>query len=205
MTTTLQTLAEHTVDISLLPESPIVLDGGCRGYGFCRDLLKLRPKAYILAVDADEETEVVVNQNIHLATVAIVGDPHKKFAEYYAIDKGNKNSIVFPITQAELRTVPCKTISELMDFYGIFKWDLIKLDVEGSEFDILENWPGPIANQITVEFHDYFDKKNRWDDKYFKWLLEVPLKDYEAVQNEKYPIGNGCFGHWDSLFKLKNI
>ena len=206
MTSTIQTLAEHTVDVSLLPENAIVLDGGCRGYGFSRQILKVRPNATVIAVDADEDTEPSNHSNIKLLRVAIVGKETQKFARYAAFDSGNGNSIVFPgPPRAELRMVPCMTLEAIMRKLNLAKWDLVKLDIEGSEFDVLENWPGPIASQITVEFHDYFDKEGRWDSEYFKKLLAGPLKDYEVVQNEYYAIGDRCFGHWDSLFRQKTI
>lgn len=201
----IKALSEHTIDVGLLPDNAIVLDAGCRGYGFAKQILKERPHATVIAVDADEDTEVSPHPQIKLLTVAIVGKDSQKFAEYYAIDKGNANSLVFPRSNSELRTVACMTIQAIMRKFNIDHWDLIKLDIEGSEFDVFDNWPGPIADQVAVEFHDYFDKENKWNAEYFENLLVGPLKDYEVVQNEYYPIGDKCFGHWDSLFKLKGL
>jgi methyltransferase family protein len=87
--------------------------------------------------------------------------------------------------------------------YRVDHWDLIKLDCEGSEFGILENWPGPVARQISVEFHDW---TGPWAERaagdYYERLFAGPLKDYEVVQHELSKQGEGI-GHWDSLLRLR--
>ena len=85
------------------------------------------------------------------------------------------------------------------------RYAVVKLDCEGSEFGILENWPHRMADQISVEFHDYLDRA-RWKDKYFADLFAGPLKDYRVVQHELTPVGPGnTMGHWDSLLVLRDL
>ncbi len=87
-----------------------------------------------------------------------------------------------------------------MKVLDVTYWDLVKLDCEGSEFEILENWPGRIATQISVEFHDGADAAR--DDAYFETLF-AKLPDYEIVQHEKFKQG-AWIGHWDSLLRLRD-
>jgi hypothetical protein len=81
-------------------------------------------------------------------------------------------------------------------------WDLVKLDCEASEFSILEHWPGPIATQISVEFHDYMHRE-KWGKMYFDGLFNYKLTDYEVVQHEDFAACDNAMGHWDSLLVLK--
>jgi hypothetical protein len=53
----LQKLAEHTVDVDLLPEAPIVLDVGCRWFDFSKEILRIRPDARIVALDPGPDIE----------------------------------------------------------------------------------------------------------------------------------------------------
>jgi hypothetical protein len=228
---TLRCLAEHTIDIDLLPESPLVLDVGCRGFEFDREILKLRPKARIIALDPDPEithpeekeiiflhaalTEKMVDRVIWQgpgdgAYIVGSGDQH---------DPGYRWSITPNQPHAEVQNV---TIHKLMSKYGrrfqqpiqsdgrfvesmprFCPFDLVKLDCEGSEFGILCHWPGPISKQISVEFHDYVDRQ-RWDDQFFENLFNGPLHDYCVVQHELIPMGpGGHLGHWNSLLVLR--
>ena len=226
----LRCLGDHTIDVDLLPERPLVLDVGCRGFEFDYEILKLRPKASIIALDPDPEivqppeeritflrkalTEKVVDRVIWQgpgdgAYIVGNGDPY---------DPGYR----WPITPNQPRAeVPNVTIHKLMAEYGRkFKqsiqaqgmfheswprfcpFDVVKLDCEGSEFGILCSWPGPVAKQISVEFHDYVDRR-RWNDQFFQNLFDGPLHDYKIVQHELIPMGPGAhLGHWNSLLVL---
>jgi hypothetical protein len=81
-------------------------------------------------------------------------------------------------------------------------FDLVKLDIEGAEFDVLEHWPGPVATQLSIEFHDAFDKRF-YDAAYFERLFAGPLADYRVVQHEAMREPYPDIGHWDSLLVLK--
>ena len=50
------------------------------------------------------------------------------------------------------------SLATLMQRLGIAKVDILKLDIEGAEFDLIASTPDQILqriNQITVEFHDF--------------------------------------------------
>jgi FkbM family methyltransferase len=58
-------------------------------------------------------------------------------------------------TSVEVETI---SLATLMRRLGITKIDLLKLDIEGAEFDLIASTPDQILhciNQITVEFHDF--------------------------------------------------
>jgi FkbM family methyltransferase len=204
----LKQLASHTLDLDLLPEAPIVLDVGCRWFDFTREVLEARPDAEILAMDpardvARDILEVpLVNKNVVTFSCALVGHGPKfqRFA-HFSTGEGDFVTDLQRFHDAEMYEVPCITIRELMEAQQVLHFDLVKLDCEGSEFGILESWPGPIATQISVEFHDW-DKPHYRADSYYDALWRK-LPWYRVVRHELSKQGEGC-GHWDTLLVLND-
>jgi Methyltransferase FkbM domain len=201
----LQSLASHTVDIDLLPEEPVVLDVGCRWFDFTRGILAHRPKARIIAMDAssDVEKDADLPDGVEFFRRALVGHDRNStnFAEGIAGDGGG-NFVLDAASHGDYRIVrvPCITVSNLMYVVcGTDYFDAVKLDCEGSEFGILENWPGPIATQISVEFHDW---TGPWKQHGCQEAIRaLHYYGYKTVQHEFSKQGTGI-GHWDSLFVL---
>jgi hypothetical protein len=207
----LKLLADHTVDLDLLPECPLVLDVGCRWFDFTRAVLKDRPGASVVACDPDPNIDEPPAEVMFMA-VAIVGKA--RASSLYAsfsngegnflfdrLDPGECLTIPFcgwPVIDAKVNTVRCLTIQELRETY----WDAVKLDCEGSEFEILENWPGPIAGQISVEFHDFTGPRSEGRDAYYERLWKL-LPWYRVVQHDLSKKGEGI-GHWDTLLVLRD-
>lgn len=204
----LQSIASHTIDVDLLPDEPIVLDVGCRWFDFTRGILALRPKAFVMALDpsSDVERPADLPDSVHFHQLALVGDGRgiTNFAEGIAGDGGG-NFVLDAEHHGDYKILRAKCVSidriaEMLDVMRHTKVDAVKLDCEGSEFGILENWPGPIATQISVEFHDCW-KLNIRDGDYYDRLMEK-LPWYRLVQHPLFQQGTAV-GHWDSLMVLK--
>lgn len=201
----LVTLASHTIDLDLLPEAPVVLDVGCRWFDFAAEVFKLRPAAKVFAVDPAED---VISQHswfegeaIKFLSLAIVGTGNAiQRLAHFSTGEGDflTTERHFPgwDIQPTIYEVECMTIGELMLAENVKHFDLVKLDCEGSEFGILENWPGPVATQISVEFHDW-DKPKYRSETYYDSLFRA-LPSYRPVKHELSKQGTGV-GHWDSL------
>ena len=201
----LQTLGSHTVDIDLLPEELLVLDVGCRWFDFTRGVLDYRPKARIWALDPSSdirwEPDLPLKQ-VHLLRLALVGDDRfsSNFAEGRAGDGGG-NLIVETERYGDydIKQVLCMNIGAFMRTHSLDRFDCVKLDCEGSEFGILENLPGPVATQISVEFHDW---TGPWKEHGCeRAMTRLHTLGYRCVQHELSKQGEGV-GHWDSLFVL---
>lgn len=157
-------------------------------------------------MDPDPEVRFpaeLISFDVGFLLTALVGD-HRETVEYVSCG-GSGNYIVDDQEKwrppSEVLRVPACDIRDITDASRVEKWDIVKLDCEGSEFSILENWPrGGIAGQISVEFHD-FKNPERWNQKYFEWLW-TQLPDYEVVQHEYFKQGE-AFGYWDSLLVRK--
>jgi FkbM family methyltransferase len=204
----LKTIAGHTVDLDLLPAKPRVLDVGCRGFDFCQGILEERPQAKIIALDPDPKIKefLTLEGRVGYKCVALVAG-NKKVSGYasYSTGEGNMLTDLESYYDAKMLEVPCINIVDLMRDCGVKHWDLVKLDCEGSEFDILANWPGPIATQISVEFHDGHPEEigthRNGREIYFADVFRKLRPPYKIVQHELFKQG-AWFGHWDTLLTL---
>ncbi len=59
-------------------------------------------------------------------------------------------------SQEAMITVPCESVASLMKKFGHPRIDLIKMDIEGAEFEVLESIleSGVEVRQIAVEYHN---------------------------------------------------
>lgn len=194
-------IAQHSFELDRLPERPWVLDVGSRALAFTNGMRALRPGAFIFAMEPDPTIETTAG--CFLIRKALVGDDRteSRYASY-STGEGNFLTDAESYHDAEMFTVSCINIEKLMAWLSRPHWDLVKLDCEGSEFQILENWPGPIATQISVEFHDW-DRRDRYPESYYYRLFaQLGQMGYRVVQHELSVQGVGC-GHWDTLLVLE--
>ena len=96
-----------------------------------------------------------------------------------------------------------------MKKYNIEKFELIKFDIEGSEYEILKNIDWGITKQISVEFHDFRNMNPKYpnNEKYYNEIFETNKNKYNFIKHEitdhpGFPLGLGR-NYWDSLFVEK--
>ena len=134
----------HSVDISLLYPGSKILDIGCRGFHFYNNLKKRGCEVY--AVDPDW-----LDSNIPYYQCAIsnfngkcdlvhTSDPQAKY-----IKSGNS-----------IEVFDLESFSQKVK---IQEWDVIKMNCEGSEYQILPTIQRPIAKQLSLDFHEHTDRK----------------------------------------------
>ena len=185
-----------------------VLDIGSRRYGFSNGMAKLGCSVW--AVEPDSDVPLPSNKNIILIRGAAV-PPNEDGVEQelikWSYGDGNHLASVHgsvPASSTRQKT-KCYSVHELSKMAGRIWWDVVKLDCEGSEYDILLNWPGPIASQITVEFHD-FTGANPEGEKTYKKIFEHLGQWYKVIQHERYCMPRQTtLNYWDSLFVLKGL
>ena len=199
----LKQIASHTVDLDRLPQMCNVLDVGCRDFDFSRGVLDERPYGTVVALDPSPSAKpTVLDSSITFIPKALTGGD-KKTARLFTGSTGHGDFL--SAAEAYYDMVPveveCTTITELCK--GTPFWDVVKLDCEGSEFGILEKWPGRVARQISVEFHDWtMPNLVRDNPDYWRKLFERLGKcGYHVVQHELSQQGAGI-GHWDTLIVL---
>lgn len=143
-------VSTHTVDVDMMKLNGYVLDVGCRGFDFSLEM----SNSYGMKVVALDPDPSIVTAPGFVERYINAGLVHYK-GEYQFIDAGNGSRLV-PKRGDLLVDVRVVTLAELLETYKFF--EVVKLDCEGSEYEILLNWPGPVARQISVEFHEHTNR-----------------------------------------------
>lgn len=81
--------------------------------------------------------------------------------------------------------VDCKTLKDFMDDEGIDYVDLVKMDVEGHEFDIISAplFPNNRIGMIIGEIHEWFGRKKK---EQFGEMIEWLGFNYEELENNLF-------------------
>jgi FkbM family methyltransferase len=167
---------DHTFNEKLLTGG-WVIDAGCRGFAFADDL-RYGHKAKVYALDIENFPVASFTTEYVFKQAALTATPGQTEAYFFGNGTGNfvkgingvpENSESRP---CETRTVPCITLQDVYAEIGT-DIDLLKLDIEGSEYEILENIE-PIPRQITVEFHEHCHPilHNQYIDKVMEHLCK---------------------------------
>lgn len=162
----------HTF-IDCIDRDSIIVDlGACAG-GFSRALSERLPFSKIILVEPDpyeaKKLEAKFkNKKFKVLNVAI-GSEHKEEVSFYISQSKYSSSLNEDFSRAgsgkekglkEEIKVKIITIGDIFSIFGLEKIDLLKIDIEGGEWDLLDNFNSfhfEKINQITVEFHDFLD------------------------------------------------
>jgi FkbM family methyltransferase len=192
-------VCEHSVDISLIKRYSRVLDLGCRNFGFANEMLKYVDEVYCVDADNSVKTD---DPRIHLINVAVGNE--NKIQEFVKFGNGTGNYLENGEPRpAEYKSelVQVWTLEKISHYFGVYDWSLIKVDIEGEEYDLLMNLFRPMAIQITFELHQHTPKKRTAEEihKLFNHLS----KWYEfKVVDESHK--HGCpKNYWDILIVKK--
>jgi FkbM family methyltransferase len=153
------TIDFHSLDLEKLTRGGWIIDAGCRGFEFTRGWLDLGFKVF--ALDADPTMTVpddlLARPDFRFCCAAVVGNQTNEVR--FAMDDGTvARHVVTPEMSAyrwPVITVKAMTISQVLEQLGVESVEAVKLDVEGSEYEILKKWPGPVAKQINVSYHEH--------------------------------------------------
>ncbi len=144
----------------------VILDmGACEGM-FSIMLAKLFPKARVIAFEPVPQTYFLMLKNIGLnGTVNIetynigLGKKGQKTAEIYISkdlsNTGGSSSLFTFNPESHIKeTVGVISLDDVFDLYGIDRCHLLKMDIEGSEYDVLYGSSVlPRVDFATMEIH----------------------------------------------------
>jgi FkbM family methyltransferase len=199
----IRTITDHTVETDFLKPGSWALDAGCLGFEFTNVLLDMGLK--VIALDPGEEMPPARNGLVFLKA-ALVGDHFRHF-KWQSVPHSPTDS---HLVETDYDLVKTYTILELMQEYNIEQFSLVKLDIEGSEYDVLTKLPGPISKQFSIEFHlhvwEFFAKS--LSDAEWQQLLayEHLVQWYEPrVYSRTKPSWSRHENYCDALFVAKGV
>jgi FkbM family methyltransferase len=205
----LERIEEHSFVAELLRPGARVLDVGCRGFGMAEELIRRRCVVYAMDPDPDIADPTASMPGLSFIRKALVARKYSGSRTYYMYDNGVGNFIQFdgsrslrPPRGARSVQVECVDIGSLSAALGVEQWDAVKLDCEGGEYDILLDWPGPIAKQLCVEFHEHTGI-NHEGLRYYDGMLRHLGQWYDVAKHalgRQHGLGNN---YWDSVFVLR--
>ena len=203
-------ISEHTIEESIIDKNGWILDLGCINFSFANEIKKYCNN--VICVDPNPNIKEIPDDIIYenKAVTHLNGISIQDFFIYNYI---NGYSLLNPtrdwcILQNTIK-VEVITLKDIMKKYDIEKFELIKFDIEGAEYKILEDMDWTISKQYSIEFHDfrfmnpYFPNNQIYYDK----LLEKITNHCKIVKHERtdhpgFPMGAGN-NYWDSLFIQK--
>lgn len=179
----IQVIAEHSVNMDLLPEKSNILDAGCRGFEFTDYFRDLGHN--VRAFDIDN----FPGKNYYMT--AITGRTGRVGVKRFSDKNATK------VCKGD--DVCSETIENITKICQLDLWDLIKLDIEGSEKEVIMSLNKAPAKQLSIEFHAHCAYGLEEIDKQVDKLISL---GYDAVQHtieKRHGLG---FNAWDSLFIL---
>ena len=187
----IEVIAEHSADIDLLPENAKVLDLGCRGFLFTDELRRRGNKVVSVdcdKFDRDDYLQIGLSDENGLCSCLYTNDPQAT-----TIKKA-----LIPLAGFDIQMMTIQALSAKLD---VEFWDLIKLDIEGSEYEVIMSMDRPYATQLSIEFHlhtgIYGENEMLLMENKLLWL------GYFPVQHDKTKQHGLSYNYWDSLFILK--
>ncbi len=186
---------EHTFDETLLNANSKILDAGCRGFGFGKWIVE-NIGCEVTCIDGDPQIENPNIEKINYLNRIVTHDESNEKLILFVYGNGTANF------SEEVAQRPTDCIEYIVPTYKIKPfWDLIKLDIEGAEYDILRRMEGPLAKQISVEFHQHTGAKK--SPEFMLELFNHVSQWYDiigAVPEERHGCG---MNYWDVLLKLR--
>lgn len=178
-------IAEHSVDLDLLPPKATCLDLGCRSFTWTKAMRDLGHMVYPIDIDKIEGGAYyqcgISDYN------GYCGVKHYDDAQATTIMEGIE--------------IKCYTLEQFSKDVGVKWFDLIKLDIEGAEREVIMSLTKPLATQLSIEFHVFRQSYTKEDVEIMVSKLES--LGYETVQHVWESRHGAGFSYWDSLMILK--
>lgn len=195
----------HTFDDTLLTGGWII-DAGCRGFNFFNYFHhETNCKSY--AIDIEDFTKDLLSGEEYFKFKQAALTNFTGQTECYLFGNGTGNFIkgingVPGNTEdrpVQTITVPAITLQDIYNEIGT-DIDLLKLDIEGAEYQVLDSSFEPIPKQITVETHEHCHPDQH--NAYWPEIFERLCKHYNATLHiREWP----QYKYMDCLFIRKDL
>jgi len=146
----------YFLDFELLDKNKTV--AVCGGAGTHNEFEQLLSKHVKTLIGVDVAFPQPLPSHCNMITKALVADGSAAELEftnsgiYWSVD----------VAGTEVKTFPTITLEQIQEEYG--EIHVLKLDIEGAEFDIFDKMKAATFEQITLEVHDFTDNSHTLDD-----------------------------------------
>lgn len=192
----IEVIDNHSVRTDLLSGLPVI-DAGCRGFRFAEWFAERGHS--VLALDPGPDIKAPVNMKIGFNRVALVSEKEPRLM---TLERGGDPEAWYVHHDPRPENWACAVPTTHLGWVD-GSWDVMKLNIEGSEYEVLSDLHRPIARQIVVSFHEHTARR-RGDaaiqeivDHLAQWYVPI-----QHVKDERYCAGPN---YWDSLFVLKEL
>lgn len=180
-------LEPHTLEIVRRLSIPgvVAIDGGAHVGYFSRAIEEASGDCRVLGIEAHPDNYAALSANVGKSVTPVLAALHSTCGNGTLIEgQGHSNSSLLHESAGQKIPVALRTIDDICREHGITTVDLIKLDIEGLEFDALEGATDVIARSpgivIIAELNPALLKlRNMAPDGVVqlahKWGLEVRL------------------------------
>lgn len=159
-----------------------VVDVGAHvGLYACRAARRVGDSGSVYALEAHSENfdrlrrHVALNDlgNVHVERAAVGGRAERRDLGVSRTNVGG-HSIAHPVPDGRVEPVPGTTLPAILDEHGLDTVDVLKLDVEGAEYEILESTPASYlerVERIVLEEHRFPGGRDEYDPTALRELL----------------------------------
>jgi FkbM family methyltransferase len=180
----LREIKEHTFYEDILRDEIVVLDlGACRGEFINEiDSLYKVKKAILVEPNPTNFIHLLEKDNFILYNNLISNNSDDLLVFWEDPNSPYNGSTIFNYFNGVEHKIKSITIENIINDNNIDFIDILKIDIEGSEYDLLENISSEILDkigQITVEFHDFLDPNLK--DKTKKILQRIESFGFERI------------------------
>jgi FkbM family methyltransferase len=156
-------------------DPPTVVDLGANVGKFATEFLAVHPQARLVLVEGDPYLTDILQRTFASRPEVqlfrgVVGPTCAPSTTFFLCKVPEGNSVFSRFSNAwapgESREIQVEmiTLTALLELAGCERVDLLKVDIEGSEWDVLGGLTPSDAEkigQISVEFHDFIDPQRR--------------------------------------------
>lgn len=195
----------HSVAVDLLTNGTVV-DAGARGFRFAKELAWRGCR--VIAMDPDWEVTDPKHINIDFLNVGLYWPSINAFSQRWLVmtpDPEARHTSVQQPTTGQFCPIGMVSLEHVRKAMQVKTWplDVLKLNVEGDEYEILENLQEPPARQIVVSFHEHTARKR--GDEAIQQIVDHLSKWYVPVRHVKDARYCAGMNFWDSLFIMKEF
>jgi FkbM family methyltransferase len=147
-----------------------------------------RPKARVIALEPFPETFASLQQNVRenglssrvqCERLGLAGTSGIRRMEQAAESPTRRMLLDEESTCGETLAVECATLAGCLDSFGLARLDLLKMDIEGSEWEVLLSTPASVLARIghvQLEYHEVHERFGRRPEQLFDHLASAGLR-----------------------------